>query len=93
MKLESFELVAPPCTVHQISRPNGGFMSAVPTNVGVFFGQVDKRAEGWYWAGAQSEKLRGAIRGPFETKELAVEDALQSLREAASDDPQERGAA
>jgi hypothetical protein len=68
-------------------------MSAVPTNVGVFFGQVDKRAEGWYWAGAQSEKLRGAIRGPFETKELAVEDALQSVQKAASDEPQQRGAA
>jgi hypothetical protein len=71
----------------------GGVMSAVPTNVGVFFGQVDKRAEGWYWAGAQSEKVRGAIRGPFETKELAVKDALRSLREAPSDEPQERGAA
>jgi hypothetical protein len=80
-------------TVHQMSRPNGGVMNAVPTNVGVFFGQVDKRAKGWYWAGAQSEKLRGAIRGPFETKELAVEDALQSLRKAPSDEPQERGAA
>jgi hypothetical protein len=68
-------------------------MSAVPTNVGVFFGQVDKQAEGWYWADAQSEKPRGAIRGPFETKELAVEDAVQSLREAPSDEPQERGAA
>ena len=68
-------------------------MSAVPTNVGVFFGQVDKRAEGWYWADAQSEKLRGAIRGPFETKDLAVEDALRSLREAPSDEPRERGAA
>jgi len=54
-------------------------MGVVPTNVGVFFGQVDKRAEGWYWAGVHSENLRGAIRGPFETKELAVEDALQSL--------------
>jgi hypothetical protein len=43
-------------------------MSAVPTNVGVFFGQVDKRAKGWYWADAQSEKLTGAIRGPFETR-------------------------
>jgi hypothetical protein len=79
-------------TVHQVSRPNGGFMGALPTNVGVFFGQVDKRAKGWYWAGAQSEKLRGAIRGPFETKELAVEDAFQSIREAPSDEPQERGA-
>jgi hypothetical protein len=79
--------------LHQMSRPNGGIMSSVPTNVGVFFGQVDKRAEGWYWADAQSEKLRGAIRGPFETKELAVEDALQSVREAASDEPHERGVA
>jgi hypothetical protein len=68
-------------------------MSAVPTNVGVFFGQVDKRAEGWYWADAQREKLKGAIRGPFETMELAVEDALQSFRQAPSDEPQERGAA
>jgi hypothetical protein len=66
-------------------------MSAVPTNVGVFFGQVDKRARGWYWAGAQSEKLKGAVRGPFETKELAVEDALQSVREAPSDEPQKKG--
>jgi hypothetical protein len=80
-------------TVHQMPRPNGGIMSAVPTNVGVFFGQVDKRAEGWYWAHPQSEKLRGAIRGPFETKQLAVEDALQSVREGPSDEPHERGAA
>jgi hypothetical protein len=65
-------------------------MSTVPR---VFFGQVDKRAEGWYWADAQSEKLKAAIRGPFETKELAVEDALQSVPEAPSDEPQERGAA
>jgi hypothetical protein len=79
--------------VHQMSRPNGGIMGSVPTNVGVFFGQVDKRAEGWYWADAQSEKLKGTIRGPFDTKELAVEDALQSLREAPSDEPQERGVA
>jgi hypothetical protein len=72
---------------------NGGIMSAVPTNVGVFFGQVDKRAAGWYWVDARSEKLRGAIRGPFETKELAVEDALQSLQDAPDDEPRERGAA
>jgi hypothetical protein len=68
-------------------------MSAVPTNVGVFFGQVDKRATGWYWVDARSEKPKGAIRGPFETKELAVEAAVQSLQEAPSDEPQERGAA
>ena len=65
-------------------------MSAVPPNVGVFFGQVDKRAKGWYWADTRSEKLTGAIRGPFESKEQAVEDALHGL---ASDDPEERGAA
>ena len=68
-------------------------MSAVLTNVGVFFGQVDKRAEGWYWAGALIENLRGAIRGPFETKELAVEDAHRSVREPPSDEPLKRGAA
>jgi hypothetical protein len=72
---------------------NGGIMGAVPTNVGVFFGQVDKRATGWYWVDARSEKLRGAIRGPFETKELAVEDALQGLQGAQGDEPRERGAA
>jgi hypothetical protein len=65
-------------------------MSAVPTNVGVFFGQVDKRAKGWYWTDAKNEKSKGAIRGPFDTKEGAVEDALQSL---TSDEPGERGAA
>jgi hypothetical protein len=68
-------------------------MSAVPTNVGVFFGQVDERPRGWYWVDARYEKLRGAIRGPFETKELAVEDALQSLRESPGDESRERGAA
>jgi hypothetical protein len=65
-------------------------MSAVPTNVGVFFGQVDKRSKGWYWADTRSEKLEGAIRGPFESKEQAVEDVLHSL---ASDETDERGAA
>jgi hypothetical protein len=68
-------------------------MSAVPTNVGVFFGQVDKRVEGWYWADARSEKLKAAIRGPFETKELAVEDALQDLRKAPGDGTRESSAA
>jgi hypothetical protein len=76
-----------------MSRANGEIMSALPTNVGVFFGQVDKRATGWYWVDARSEKLRGAIRGPFETKELAVEDALQSLRDTQDDEQRERGAA
>jgi hypothetical protein len=64
---------------------NGGAMSAVPTNVGVFFGQVNTRAKGWYWADTQSEKLMGAIQRPFETKEQAVEDALQTLREATNE--------
>ena len=68
-------------------------MSKVPTNVGVFFGQVDKRATGWYWVDARSEKVNGAIRGPFETKGLAVEDALQSLRDGQDDESRERGAA
>jgi hypothetical protein len=65
-------------------------MSAVPTNVGVFFGQVDKRSKGWYWADARSEKSRAQIRGPFESKEQAIENVLQNLRDAASDEPGER---
>jgi hypothetical protein len=65
-------------------------MSAVPTHVGVFFGQVDKRPKGWYWADTRSEKLKGEIRGPFESKEQAVEDALHSL---TNDETVERGAA
>jgi hypothetical protein len=76
-----------------MSGADGGNMSAVPTNVGVFFGQVDKRARGWYRAVAESEKLKGTIRGPFETKTLAIEDALRNLREAPSNEPRERGAA
>ena len=80
-------------TMGQMSRANGEIMGVIPTNVGVFFGQVDKRATGWYWVDARSEKLRGAIRGPFETKELAVEDALQGLQAAQGDEPRERGAA
>jgi hypothetical protein len=67
----------------------GEGMSAVPTSVGVFFGQVDKRPKGWYWADT-NEKSKGAIRGPFQTKEQAVEDALHSL---SRDEPAERGAA
>jgi hypothetical protein len=67
-------------------------MSAVPTNVGVFFGQVDKRAKGWYWVDTRSEKFKAEIRGPFETKERAVQDTLQSLREALNE-ADERGAA
>ncbi len=65
-------------------------MSAVPTNVGVFFEQVDKRPRRWYWADTKNEKSKGAIRGPFQSKEQAVEDALHSL---ASDEPGERSAA
>jgi hypothetical protein len=68
----------------------GEGMSEVPTSVGVFFGQVDKRPKGWYWADTKNERLKGAIRGPFETKKQAAEDALHSI---ASDEPEERGAA
>ena len=50
-------------------------MSSLPVNVGVFFGRVNNRLEGWYWAEASTAK----ITGPFETKEEAVENALQSL--------------
>jgi hypothetical protein len=68
----------------------GEVMSAVPKSVGVFFGQVDKRPKGWYWVDSKSEKSKQAIRGPFETKKQAVDDALHSV---TSDEPEERGAA
>jgi hypothetical protein len=55
-------------------------MSSVPSNVGVFYGQIDKRAKGWYWADAGSEKPRGSIAGPFETKEQAIENAVLCVR-------------
>jgi hypothetical protein len=64
-------------------------MSDMPANVGVFFGQVDKRAKGWYWADTQNERPKAEIRGPFETKERAVQDALQSLREALDETGEE----
>jgi hypothetical protein len=63
----------------------------VPANIGVFFGQIDKRPRGWYWADAKSEKVGGAFRGPFETKELAVEDALH-LRDAPNETAERGGA-
>ena len=61
-------------------------MSTVPSNVSVFYGQVDKRAKGWYWADG-SEKPRGSIRGPFDTKEQAVENAIQRVWENARAEP------
>lgn len=67
-------------------------MSTVPTHVGVFFGQVDKRSKGWYWADAKREKLRGIFRGPFETKKSALEDALALLRDVPNE-TEERGVA
>jgi hypothetical protein len=51
-------------------------MEELPTNIGVFFGRVDKRSEGWYWTDAESPTK---ITGPFETKAQAAENARQSL--------------
>ena len=60
----------------QIRHTNEEAMSAVPTNVGVFFGQVDTCPSGWYWAAdTKSETPKGTIQGPFETKAHAIEDA------------------
>ncbi len=52
-------------------------MSNLPANVAVFFGKVDKRPPGWYWAAtSKPEKpFIWPIAGPFETKSAAVEDA------------------
>jgi hypothetical protein len=51
-------------------------MSSLPVNVAVFFGKVDKRPSGWYWAPiSEAVPHSGSIVGPFETKADAVEDA------------------
>jgi hypothetical protein len=70
--------------------PNGGRMGSIPSKVGVFFGKADKMSLGWHWTRAPtSQKRKGAITGPFETKEKAVENAVQSLaaRQAPNDEP------
>jgi hypothetical protein len=51
---------------------NGGRMSNVPSNIGVFFGKADKRSEGWYWVDASTN----GPKGPFETKTQAIENAV-----------------
>src|SRR5580698_3521260 len=69
-------------------------MGGVPPKVGVFFGKADKVSEGWYWTDTSiGQKRMAAITGPFETKERAVENALQSLaaRQALSDQPAMNG--
>jgi hypothetical protein len=71
-------------------------MSRIPSNLGVFYGQVDKRPTGWYWTDTlKSETTKAAITGPFETKEQAVENALEGLaaRQTSNDVAGEKGAA
>jgi hypothetical protein len=64
-------------------------MSNLPSNIGVFYGQVDKRSRGWYWTDLlRNERSKAAFAGPYETKEQAVENALQT----PSGEPEERGA-
>jgi hypothetical protein len=65
-------------------------MGSVPSKVGVFFGKVDKGSEGWYWTDASiSQTRKAAYMGPFETKEKAVENAVQSVagRQTQNDEP------
>lgn len=67
-------------------------MSRIPSNLGVFYGQFDKRSKGWYWTDTvKSEKSKATITGPFETKEQAVENALQRVA-ARQTMNQEKGA-
>jgi hypothetical protein len=71
-------------------------MSRIPSNVGVFYGQVDKRSKGWYWTDTlKNEEKKATVIGPFETKDQAVENALKSVgaRQASNDEPGEKGAA
>jgi hypothetical protein len=36
-------------------------MSSVPPNVAVFFGQVDKRSQGWYWIDSSSSEKKAKV--------------------------------
>jgi hypothetical protein len=66
--------------------------SSVPSNLGVFFGKSGQGQEGWYWTDASTiQKPKAGIKGPFETKEQAIENALQSAAAPTPND--ERGAA
>jgi hypothetical protein len=58
----------------------GGTITDLPVNVAVFFGKVDKRPSGWYWAATSvpEKPFIWPIAGPFETKAAAVEDAHQA---------------
>jgi hypothetical protein len=70
-------------------------MFSVPSNVGVFFGKADKGSQGWYWTDSfTSQNRKGSMRGPFETKQKAVENAVESLAAQASSKTmrQEKGA-
>ena len=61
-------------------------MGSIPANVGVFFGKVDKRPEGWYWADAskREEAANLPITGPFETQVQAADDAVKSAETVKS---------
>jgi hypothetical protein len=61
-----------------------GTMSSLPVDVAVFFGKVDKRPSGWYWAAtSKPEKpFIWPIAGPFETKAQAIENAVLSVNTA-----------
>jgi hypothetical protein len=65
-------------------------MGSVPSEIGVFFGKVDKGSDGWYWTDASTRRKRkAAYTGPFDTKEKAVENAVQRLaaRRTPNDEP------
>jgi hypothetical protein len=65
-------------------------MGSVPSEIGVFFGKVNKGSDGWYWTDASTRRTRtAAYTGPFDTKEKAIENAVQCLapRQTPNDQP------
>ena len=70
-------------------------MSSFPSHLCVFFGKPGQGQDGWYWTEASTQKPKAAFGGPFETKEQAIENALQSVAARQSPDGEsgERGAA
>jgi len=55
-------------------------MTDIQAKFAVFYGQVDERPSGWYWAAtsAPERPFIWPIAGPFETKADAIEHAIQS---------------
>jgi hypothetical protein len=48
-------------------------MSRIPSNLGVFYGQFDKRSKGWYWTDTvKCQKQQSPVRSRRRNKPLKM---------------------